>query len=112
MNSFFSRAWTSLLLTGLVGLVILKGVVPAMSAIDSDFAGYFVSAKIVSERQDASKLYDDLWFREQVHRYGAESPGNLGKFAPFPPPTALLLMPLVGFKPLTALRIVTGVSVL
>jgi hypothetical protein len=112
MPSVFSRMWIGLLLAGLVAHLILKGVVPAMTAIDSDFAGYFVSAKVVSERQDVSRLYDDLWFREQIHRYGAESPGNVGKFAPFPPPTALLLLPLTSYEPLTALRVMTVVSVL
>jgi len=112
MQSPFSRLWIGLLLAGLAAHLILKGVIPALTAIDSDFAGYFVSAKVVSERQDVSRLYDDLWFREQVHRYGAESPGNVGKFAPFPPPTALLLLPLTGYEPLTALRVVTVVSVL
>jgi hypothetical protein len=41
-----------------------------------------------------------------------ESAKNPGKFAPFPPPTALLLLPLARYEPLTALRIVTAVSVL
>jgi Glycosyltransferase family 87 len=35
---------------------------------------------------------------------------NLGEFRPYPPPTALLLLPLTSFEPLTALRIVTAVS--
>jgi Glycosyltransferase family 87 len=112
MPAFFSRVWVGLLLVGLAAHVITKGVMPALTAIDADFAGYYVSARIVSAGQDVSKLYDDVWFREQVHRYGAESPGNSGKFAPFPPPTALLLLPLASYKPLTALRIVTGLSVL
>ncbi len=58
------------------------------------------------------RLYDDDWFREQIRRYGLESPQNPGKFAPFPPPTALLLVPLARYEPLTALRILTVASVL
>jgi hypothetical protein len=111
MNSFFSRAWTTLMLVGLAAYVIHKGVVPAMSAIDADFPGYFTAARIVIDGQDTQRLYDDDWFREQIRRYGLESAKNPGKFAPFPPPTALLLVPLARCEPLTALRVVTVVSV-
>jgi hypothetical protein len=112
MNSFFGRAWTIFLLAGLAAYILHKGIVPAMSEIDADFSGYFISAKIVVDGQDTQRLYDDDWFREQIRRYGLESAKNPGKFAPFPPPTALLLVPLTRFEPLTALRIVTAVSVL
>jgi hypothetical protein len=112
MNSFFGRSWTIFLLAGLVAYIFQKGIVPAMSEIDADFPGYFISAKIVVDGQDTQRLYDDDWFREQIRRYGLETAKNPGKFAPFPPPTALLLVPLARFEPLTALRIVTAVSVL
>jgi len=112
MNSFFSRAWTTLLLVGLAAFVFHKGVVPALSEITADFPGYFISAKIVIDGQDTQRLYDDDWFRQQIRRYGLEDAKNPGKFAPFPPPTALLLVPLARCEPLTALRIVTAVSVL
>jgi hypothetical protein len=35
-----------------------------------------------------------------------------GEFKPFPPPTALLLLPLARLQPLDALRVLTGVSIL
>jgi hypothetical protein len=112
MNSFFSRAWTTLMLVGVAAYVLHKGIIPALSAIDADFPGYFTAARIVIDGQDTQRLYDDDWFREQIRRYGLESAKNPGKFAPFPPPTALLLVPLARCEPLTALRIVTTVSVL
>ena len=111
-HSFFGRAWTTLLVVGLAAFVFSKGVVPAMSEVTADFPGYFTAARIVIDAQDTQRLYDDDWFREQIRRYGLESAKNPGKFAPFPPPTALLLVPLARFEPLTALRIVTVVSVL
>jgi hypothetical protein len=111
-HSFFGRAWTTLLVVGLAAFVFSKGVVPAMSEVTADFPGYFTAARIVIDGQDTQRLYDDDWFREQIRRYGLESAKNPGKFAPFPPPTALLLVPLARFEPLTALRIVTVVSVL
>ena len=112
MTSSLNRAWTILMLVGLAAFVFLTGVVPALSKIEADFPGYFTAAKIVVDAQDTQKLYDDDWFREQIRRYGLESAKNPGKFAPFPPPTALLLVPLARCEPLTALRIVTAVSVL
>jgi hypothetical protein len=112
MNPFFSRAWSSVLLAGLATLLLVKGVVPAVSEIDADFPGYYTAARIVLDRQNAAQLYDDAWFREQIRRYGLESSRNPGKFAPFPPPTALLLVPLASLEPLTALRVLTAISVL
>ena len=112
MNAFLSRAWTVLMLVGLAGYIFGKGVVPALSRIDADFPGYFTAARIVVDGQDTRQLYDDDWFRAQIRRYGLESAQNPGKFAPFPPPTALLLVPLARLEPLTALRVLTVVSVL
>ena len=112
MNAFFSRTWTTLLVVSLAAFLFGKGVIPAMSEITADFPGYFTSARIVIDGQETQRLYDDDWFREQIRRYGLESAKNPGKFAPFPPPTALLLVPLARCEPLSALRIVTVVSVL
>jgi hypothetical protein len=112
MNPFFSRAWSILMLLGLATYLFQKGVVPALAGIDADFPGYFTAARIVLDGQDTRRLYDDDWFRQQIRRYGLETDRNPGKFAPFPPPTALLLVPLARFEPLTALRIVTAASVL
>lgn len=112
MNAFFNRAWTALVLLGLVAYLLHKGLVPALSGIDADFMGYFTAARIVVEGQDTSKLYDDQWFREQIRRHGWESANNPEKFTPFPPPTALLLVPLAHLQPLTALRIVACTSLL
>jgi Glycosyltransferase family 87 len=109
--ALFNRACKVLLLAGLVGYLLLKGVVPALTTITDDFPEYFTSAKSVREGQDAVQLYDGAWFREQTRRYGVGPPENPGEFTPYPPPTALLLTPLAGFKPQTALRIVTAVNV-
>ncbi|HEY0746634.1 MAG TPA: glycosyltransferase family 87 protein [Steroidobacteraceae bacterium] len=105
-----SRAAKILLLAGLVAWLFLRGVIPAFTAITDDFPEYFTSATIVHQGQDASKLYDGTWFRAQTRHYGVGSGKNPGEFRPYPPSTALLLVPLTGFKPLTALRIVTLVS--
>jgi len=83
--------------------------VPATSKIDSDFPNYFTAAKIVADGGDVERLYDNRWFDEQMHRYGTWT-GIPGKFSPFPPPTALLLIPLTRLAPLDALRAMTAVN--
>jgi hypothetical protein len=106
-----SRACKVLLLAALAAYVVLRGVIPAFAAITDDFPEYFTSAKSIRDGQDAVKLYDGAWFQEQTRRYKVGSQVNPGEFTPYPPPTALLLIPLTGFKPLTALRIVTVLNV-
>jgi hypothetical protein len=109
MNSFPARALAIVLLIGLAAYVCLKGVLPALSRIDTDFPNYFTAARIVADGGDTSRLYDDSWFLGQIRHYGMDSNG---KFAPFPPPTALLLVPIVRLTPLNALRVVTAINVL
>ncbi len=111
MQLFFHRPVAILLLLMLTCVVIWRGVVPAMSRVDSDFPNYLTAAKIVADRGDVDRLYDDVWFQEQVRHYRM----NVGagrKFEPFPPPTALLLVPVARLQPLDALRVLTAVSLL
>jgi len=102
-------AYLTILVCALVFYVVDKGVLPAFRTIDSDFPNYYVAAKIIREGNDPARLYDDGWFQQQIHASGIR---QLGKFSPFPPATALVLLPLTGFSPLTALRIVTVLNLL
>ncbi len=86
-----------------------KGVLPAWRAVDSDFPNYYVSARIVLEGRDPARLYDDTWFQRQIYDYGIH---QLGKFSPFPPATALVLLPLAHLSPLAALRVATSLNLL
>jgi hypothetical protein len=107
-----SRACKVLLLAGLLTYLLLKGVIPALSEITDDFPEYFTSAKSMREGQDAVKLYDGRWFQGQTRHYGVGHQENPGEFTPYPPPTALLLMPLTDLEPLTGLRVVTALNVM
>jgi hypothetical protein len=111
MHLFFNRTVAIVLFAILAFFLTVRGFVPAMSKIDSDFPGYFTAAKIVVDGGEVERLYDIPWFQDQMRRYQVGKPSE-GKFSPFPPPTALLLVPLAQLRPLDALRIVTGVSVL
>src|SRR5580704_9288868 len=111
MQHFARRPAAILLLIALATFLLLRGIVPALSKIQSDFPDYLTAAKIVADGGEVGRLYDNVWFQDQMRRYGTSGPAP-GKFAPFPPPTALLLLPLVRLAPLDALRVTTGVSIL
>jgi len=111
MQLFLTRPAAILLCAVLIVILAARGIVPAMSQVDTDFPNYFTAAKIVADGGDVDRLYDDSWFQGQMRRYQiGHTPG--GKFTPFPPPTALLLVPLTRLQPLNALRVLTAVSVL
>jgi len=107
----FPKPAALLLLAVLIANLIARGIVPAMSSVESDFPSYFTAARIVADGKDTARLYDIPWFQEQMRHYGIGRP-SAGKFSPFPPPTALLLLPLARLAPLDALRVVTVVSML
>ncbi len=111
MPSLFTRPVAMVLAAVLALLLIMRGVVPALSRIDSDFLNYLTAAKIVVDGGDVGRLYDDAWFQQQLSQY-APGLAMQGKFSPFPPPTALLLVPLSALSPLAALRVTTAISVL
>ncbi len=108
---FPPRPIAILLLGALAVYLVARGIVPAMTTVASDFPSYFTAAKIVADGGSVERLYDIPWFQQQMRYYGIGKP-SAGKFSPFPPPTALLLVPLTHLKPLNALRVMTGVSVL
>jgi len=95
----------------LTGLLFIRGILHAMSVTGTDFPNYLTAAKIVADGGEVERLYDNQWFQEQMRRYHIGIPEQ-GKFAPFPPPTALLLLPLTSLTQLDALRVMTVVSVL
>jgi hypothetical protein len=107
----FPKPAATVLLVVLIANLLARGVVPAMSVVGSDFPSYFTAARIVADGGDAQRLYDIPWFQEQMRRNQIGKP-SAGKFSPFPPPTALLLVPLARLSPLDALRVVTAVSLL
>jgi len=94
--------WALLLLLALY--TFRYGVRPAWNEIHSDFPNYYVSARVILEGGEVDRLYDDVWFNEQIRQTGME---QMGKFSSFPPCTALVLLPLAGFEPLTAKRLWT-----
>jgi hypothetical protein len=108
---FFRRTAAIVLLIALAALLVVRGIAPAVSTLDSDFPSYLTAAKIVADGGNAARLYDISWFQGQMRVYRIGDPSQ-GKFSPFPPPTALLLVPLTPMSPQNALRVMSLVSVL
>ncbi len=93
----------------LAALFLVRGLLPPMQRIQTDFPNYYTAGRLVAEGGDLSRLYDDAWFQEQIHKSGIP---EQGKFSPFPPPTALLFAPLSLLPPLEALRVMTVLNLI
>jgi len=111
MYLLLRRAAALLLFVALTVVLFAHGIVPALSKVDTDFPNYFTAAKIVADGGNTDRLYDNGWFQDQMRRYQIGKASE-GEFKPFPPPTALLLLPLARLQPLDALRVLTVGSVL
>lgn len=84
-----------------------KGIIPALTRIDTDFPNYYTSSRLFLEGKDLSRMYDDSWFAGEVRSHGM----NLeGKFSPFPPPTIFVMLPIAILSPASALKVWTLIS--
>lgn len=109
MPAWYKKFGGYLLLSFFSALLITKGILPAWQSVHSDFANYYVSAKLVADGVDLQNIYDNDWFQSKIKNYDINTPG---KFSPFPPITAWLLLPIVSFEPLTAQRVFTLINIL
>ncbi len=81
------------------GLVLLLAFRLASFTIDAavrpsnGFAAYYTASRLVADGADVSRFYDNAWFRAEIARHG---PAVNDIYNVSPPPTALLLLPLVG----------------
>jgi len=85
-------------------LLIVKGILPAWTGVETDFPNYYTASRLFIEGTDHKKFYHDQWFNEQIHRYGIDQEG---KFSPFPPLTVFLMVPVAMLDPITAKRVWT-----
>lgn len=84
--------------------LLWRGIIPAWKEVSTDFPNYYTSSRLLLEGKDLKKNYDDNWFAEQIHKYDID---EQGKFSPFPPSTAFIMVPFAIFEPLTAKRLWT-----
>lgn len=102
------RLSQNLALVGLTLFLLYRGIIPALTTIDTDFPNYYTSSRLLIEGKEISRIYDDDWFQQQVYSYGIN---QQGKFSPFPPATALIMTPLAFLSPLNALRTWTVLNI-
>jgi Glycosyltransferase family 87 len=93
----------------LSAFVFWKGVLPAFKEVNSDFANYYVSARMIVEHKPLDSLYNNAWFEKQIHNRGINT---LGKFSPFPPITAFVMTPLAWMSPIRAQQSFTVINLL
>ena len=87
----------------LLGLYLLiKGIIPGWTSMQTDFPNYYVSAQLLLDGEDVQDFYRYDWFNQQIHRIGISKDGNFG---PFPPITSLVMVPLARFEPMAAKRV-------
>lgn len=89
-------------------LLLVKGIIPAFETVGVDFANYYTSSYVlIHDRGNVDRLYDKVWFSERARDLGSPEGGI---FQPFPPATALVMLPIVSFDLRTAKTIWTIVN--
>ena len=83
--------------------LILMYLVPGWNNIASDFPNYYTAAWIVSEGRPTLDLYDPVSFDRERRRSGIS--GETALFNYFTPFSALTMLPVARFDPITAKRI-------
>lgn len=81
--------------------LVMKGIIPGWTTITTDFPNYYVSAQVIAKGEDPQKLYDNLWFQQQITLNDIDV---FGKFSPFPPITSLVMIPIAFLTPINAKR--------
>ena len=92
------------LLLSAAGILVWKGIVPALSSTQGDFANYYTASRLLSEGVSLETAYwDFVWFQQQMDRVGIRN--QVGGWIPHPPPTALAFLPLTAFDAAAAKKI-------
>lgn len=96
-------AWAErALLAVLVFLFVVRAFIPAWSQLDSDFANYYLAARLYRDGYPVERVYEWTWFQRQKDHAGIERP--LVGFIPSTLTSALTILPLTSLSPLQANR--------
>lgn len=96
-NRFFGALFIAFL-----SFQIYFGIVPGWKNINSDFPNYYVAAQLLFEDKSNLDLYNNDWFQKEIKLHAIDA---VGKFSPFPPPTAFILAPISFLNPLAAKKV-------
>ncbi|NOQ71801.1 MAG: DUF2029 domain-containing protein [Crocinitomix sp.] len=82
--------------------IIYKGGVEGWNNRGGDFNNYYTAASLITDGESIDQFYDNDWYAAKAREMGLEKGA---KFAPFPPITAFLYLPLSGLDFMTAKRV-------
>jgi len=86
----------------LILLFVVRGFIPAWRHLDSDFANYYLAARLYRDGYPVERVYEWTWFQRQKDHAGIERP--LVGFIPSTLTSALVILPLTSLSPLQANR--------
>ncbi len=91
---------TAAIFAALAALFVIFVFKPSVQKINTDFPNYYVAANMYLDGKDLRTAYDNVAFNRELLIYGIE--GQIVSFVPYPPLTALLMLPIARLEPLTA----------
>jgi hypothetical protein len=84
----------------MVAYLLLHTLPAAWKTLNTDFANYYLTARLSQEKYDTSRIYERIWLeRQKDHRDIDQRIISLGMITPF---STLAVRPFVGMQPLTA----------
>src|SRR5262245_30916648 len=91
-----------LILLVLIAIFFGYGFVPAWRSLNTDFVNYYLAAKLHRQGDSLARLQDLIWFQRQKDHAGIEQ--RVVSFLALTTYSAMPIMPLASFPPLTAKR--------
>ncbi|HRE12544.1 MAG TPA: glycosyltransferase family 87 protein [Ignavibacteria bacterium] len=84
----------------LTGIFIYSVFIPSTQKINTDFPNYYVSSNMYLDGKDMRAAYDNVEFNRQLLLYGIDN--QIVSYTPYPPLTALIMLPVAKLTPLEA----------
>lgn len=100
MNKLSENIVYALIFAILSGLFIYLAFIPSLNKVNTDFPNYYVSSNMYLDGKDLKTAYDNVEFNRQLLLYGIND--QIVSFVPYPPLTALLMLPIAKLTPIDA----------
>lgn len=100
MKKYSKNITYPLIFAILSGLFIYFVFIPSLNKINTDFPNYYVSSNMFLDGRDLKTAYDNIEINRQLLLYGIND--QIVSFVPYPPLTALLMLPIAKHSPLDA----------
>jgi hypothetical protein len=92
-----------ILVAALLGLFIVRAILPAWRTLNTDFPNYYLTAVLRLEHQPVDRAYEWIWFQRQKDHH--QIPQGLVGFVPNPPLCAAPMLLLGSLTALAAKRV-------